>query len=258
MNLNVYLGVVRRYWYIVLVGAALAAGLAVLSAVRVGGDGLTSRQPKVWAVHEHILVTQSGCPICRSVLSGNYTAPGNLTTNAILYANLATSSAVHRIMLRDGKLPGDIAANAQANPDGSLLPIIDLAGIATSPEAAAEMASRGVAALKTYITSQQNAYRIPRNTRVLLQPLGTADSPVLVSSQSITRPIFVFLAVLFAVVGLAFIFENLRLARQVEPATPSQHADDDRDDDETDKVLTTTRTPPRQTLSLPSRRERSG
>ena len=210
MDLNLFLQVARRFKYLVVIGVLAAAALALLSYTKVSGNGITYRQPKLWASHEQPLVTQAGCPICQANPRDSSTFT-NLTANAVVYANIASNEVVTRLAESNGgKLPGVISAAAVVSPESGTLPIIDIAGTATSPPGAKVTAQRGVKALRSYILNQQLASQVEPSNRIILEGLGPPDKPTVVRSPSITRPVFIFLAVLIAFLGVAFVLENLR------------------------------------------------
>jgi hypothetical protein len=210
MDLNLYFRVIARFRVLVIGGVLLAACLAFFSYARVSAHGLSYRQPKEFASHDQLLVTQNGFPLGQATVSPGVQPPGNLTTTAVLYSSLAQSGVVRAMMLRHGPVHGIIQANAEATADGSLLPIIDIAGIATSPADATATLRAGTQALRDYVRQQQIANKTAQSNRIIFQSMSVVGPPVLLKSPSITRPIFVFLAVLMAVLGLAFILENLR------------------------------------------------
>jgi hypothetical protein len=225
MDLNLYLRVIRRFKYIVIVGVILAAMLAVLSYARVSSSGVTYRQPKLWASHVQLFVTQPGAPLFQATVPPGVQAPGNFATQAVLYASFAASPVVAELMLQHGKLPGVVEANAETTADGSTLPIIDLAGVATSPQAARLTAERGVAALRQYIVTAQDKAHVAADNRTILSALGPPELPLLIKSPSITRPIFIFLAVMIAVIGLAFVLENMRPRVRMQPPSSGNRVD---------------------------------
>lgn len=210
MDLNLYFRVIARFRVLVVGGVVLAACLAFFSYARVGPHGLSYRQPREFASHDQLLVTQNGFPLGQAIPAPGLQQPGNLTNTAVLLASYAQSGLIRSIMLQHGAVNGVIQANALANPDGSLLPEIDIAGIATSPQAATATLRSGENALRDFVRTQQDAAKTSPRNRVILQSQGIVGAPLLLKSPSITRPIFVFLAVLMAVLGLAFILENLR------------------------------------------------
>jgi len=229
MDLNLFFRVVRRYRFLVIFGVLVATALAILSFAKITGSGLAYRQPKQWASHENLLVTQPGFPLGQATLPIGVQAPGNLSTNAVIYATLASSKLVSGIMRSYGGPLGKVDAVAVTNPDGSTLPIVDIAGLATSQGVAKRTADNASKALTQYVVNEQENAKppIPPSNRIILNSLGAPDTPQLIKSPSKTRPIFVFLAVLMAFIGLAFILENLRPAVRVQ----ERQQDRDRDDD---------------------------
>lgn len=217
MDLNLFLRVVQRFKIVVIVGFLLATLLAVFSYARISPKGLTYRQPKEWASHDQLLVTQPGFPLGQATTGPGLQAPGNLATQAVIYSSLAQSGAIRAMMLQHGPVPGVIQANAEMTADNGVLPIIDIAGVATTPKAADETLRRGTAALREYLVKQQTANGISQRNRIILDSLAAVGAPTLMKSPSITRPIFVFVAVMLAVIGLAFILENLRPRIRMQP-----------------------------------------
>jgi hypothetical protein len=71
-----------------------------------------------------------------------------------------------------------------------------------------------------YVKSQQALAAIPNGDRVDLQVLQNATPPILLQPRRKTLPIVIFVAVMTAVVGLAFILENAR--PRVTPVTALQ------------------------------------
>jgi hypothetical protein len=148
---------------------------------------------------------------------------------AVLYAELATSDPVRNLMKLDGAIPlcdrrgvgglgepatdrcGRIVATPVVVGDNRVaLPLLDLMAIATSPRAAVDLAQRSANAFGTYIREQQRANDVPLTDRVVVQQLVRPLPPRVFQPRSKTMPIVVFLAVMFATVGLAFLLENAR------------------------------------------------
>ncbi len=70
MDLTLYGRVLRRFWWVVVPGVALAFVLALLSFVRVSADGIAYRDPEVWqsqtsapAYPARVPVGQDGPPL---------------------------------------------------------------------------------------------------------------------------------------------------------------------------------------------------
>lgn len=133
---------------------------------------------------------------------------------ANVYAALATSDPVERLIRRHGPLRGSITAIALKSTNGSdaPLPLVAVNGVSTSPERAMAVADRAAQGLRDYIEIEQRKNGIPDNQRVILsivkEPGPTTTD--LLKRRSKTLPIVIFLTTLLAFVGLTFILENLR------------------------------------------------
>jgi hypothetical protein len=138
--------------------------------------------------------------------------PARFNNLAVLYAELATSDQVRRLMRRDGPLRGRVIATpVVAGGDfKTQLPMIDLMAISTSPHGATLLAQRSASALATYIRDEQSASNVPESDRAIIAPVVRPAAAEVFRPRSKTMPIVVFLAVMFVTVGLAFLLENLR------------------------------------------------
>jgi hypothetical protein len=227
VDFGLYIRVLWRFRLLVLAGVVLALTLALLSTVKVGRDGITYRDHELWSSTVRVLVTQSGFPEGRlyaqeptepgetpgetAAKLGPITDPGRFNNLAILYAELATSDPVRRVIRRGGPVNGKIIATALRDEQtGTLLPLIDIAAISISPQAAAELAVRGAGGLNTFLNEQQRANDVPPEDRVVVQTIVMPRGALIFQPRSKTMPIVVFLVVMLAILGLAFILENLR------------------------------------------------
>lgn len=238
MDFRLYARVVWRFRLIVAVGFVLALMLATLSVVRVGAHGVSYRRSELWSTTMRLLVTQKGFPEGRlyaqepagpgttSPTPGQESAklgipladPNRFNTLAILYAELAGTDPVRRLMLRDGPIRGQVAATAlRDDASGVLLPLIDLVAVSTSPRAAVVLAQRTAHALDAYVAGEQRANSVPPGDRVVIQTIVQPKVPSVYQPRSKTMAIVVFLAVILASIGLAFILENLRPRVRVVP-----------------------------------------
>jgi hypothetical protein len=217
MDLQLYLRVLWRFRLLVAGGVVLATALAILAHVDVslrgGSPSFTSREGEVWMSQAKIWVTREGFPAGRLATTDEERPGADFAGLAVLYASLAGSDAVRDLMLREGPLTGSTEVKAAESGSGSRassLPFILIEGFASTPRAAVSMADRKMRALMMYIEEQQRADNTPASERVLLKVLVEPDRPQLLASRSLTRPIVIFLTVMIAVLGLAFILENLR------------------------------------------------
>jgi capsular polysaccharide biosynthesis protein len=126
-------------------------------------------------------------------------------------------------MLQDGPIHGQIAATAvRDDASGVLLPLIDLVAISTSRREAAILARRSASALDMYVARQQTANNVPTSDRVVVRTIDEPRVPQVYQPRSKTMAIVVFLAVMLATVGLAFLLENLRPRVRVVADAPEQ------------------------------------
>lgn len=229
MDLALHLRVLWRFRYLVLCGILLATCLSFLTFVRVsiseGSINIGYRQSEVWKSSVTLFLTQDGFPWGRAfqgylpadVDKGQPPVPigdtNRLSSLATLYAQLASSDAVRRIMLRDGPLRGGVSATTLApslNYSGPPLPLISIEANGPTPTDAVHVARRGTAAFLTYLDEQQSDAGIPRRERVIVQVIQRPAGAALVEGRRKTLPMIVFMTTMLAVFGLAFVLENLR------------------------------------------------
>lgn len=223
MDFRLYGRVLWRFRLLVAPGLLLAACLAILSVVKIGSDGLQYRENALWAAQARLGVTQQGFPWGRlfaestspsqGARSGDIPIanPARFNDLAVLYAELATSDPVLRLIRPKLTLNERIVATPlRAAESGTMLPLIQLIGVSTSPQGAISLARRSSTALSTYLQQQQLANGVPRADRVVLEQVLHARKAELYQPRSKTMPIVIFFAVVFATVGLAFLLENLR------------------------------------------------
>jgi len=222
MDLQIFVGVIRRHRAVVIVGVALAVLLAVFSYVRVAGfDGwrptLSYREDQKWQSETRVLVTSPGFSSGSTLLHAGASAEAiqraedRLASLALLYADYVTSDDVTAIVRRQGPITGKIVAQAaQATGGTATLPIVDIVSVAPSARTATDLANRYASALSWYVQSQQLRNSLPPDQRVSLETLNRAAQAQLAAPRSRTLPVIVLLAVLSATIGLAFVLENLR------------------------------------------------
>jgi hypothetical protein len=222
VDLRLYGSVLWRFRVLVALGAVLAVALATLSVFRIGADGVQYRQSELWSSTTRLGVTQRGFPEGR-LFAGIATPedvakldipvadPARLNTLAVQYAELATSDPVRRLMLHDGPIGGKIIATpVVVGENRVMLPYLDIMSISTTPERAVRLAQRSAKALATYIESRQRANNVPTSDRVVVEQIVRPKAPKIFQPRSKTMAIVVFLATMFATIGLAFLLENLR------------------------------------------------
>lgn len=225
MDLQLYLRVLWRFRLLVLSGLLLACALALLSYVRPSSSGFSYRQDEQWASYATVLVSGPEFALSSSGIDGTgdpraqvdrlgvqQAAQARYTALAILYSKLADSDAVKKILRRDGPILGyvEAAAVTTSDNDSDALPLISVAAVSNTPERARSLAQRELAALQEFLSDDQSAKNVAVDKRVSLGVVKQPGKAVLLQGRSKTLPIVIFLTVVLAVIGLAFVLENMR------------------------------------------------
>lgn len=222
MNLHVFARVLWRFKYVVGAGFVVALILAVLTVAEL--PSLKPRTPTLYGSRATLLVTQSGFPwgsavqqYARSGRSSDQVPAGDLgrlTALANLYVQIANSDVIAALVTRRATAHGTISAtqNYSISPSfySSPLPILTLTGTSTSPKNSRLVTQAGVDVLMNYLKREQDAAGIAGRERVVVQELQRPRTAFVVQGMKKTLPIVVFLTVMLAVTGLAFVLENLR------------------------------------------------
>ena len=211
MDLDLYGRVLWRHRFLVLGGVALACALAVFSIARVtwedGRPRLQYRSDEVWESSSTLQLTQPGFPEGSVLLD-----VGRLSSLAEVYAVLVTSDEVMQIVRKTGPL-GSARGIALQTADKEPSPFIAISSAAATPDQAVSVTRRATDAFLTYVRQRQSAAGIPGGLRVSLRVVDSPKGAFLVAPRKKTVPVVVFLAVLSATVGLAFLLENTRRRR---------------------------------------------
>ncbi len=227
MDLRLFGRVLWRFRVLVLVGFILAIGLSALTVLKIGPNGLTYRDARLWSADMQLEVTQAGCPICRLYATRSSTTPGEpgapiepkapivdptrFATLALYYANEMTTDPVRQLARRGDGVTGKLIATARRDDQsGTLLPYIDVTSISTSAKGAMTYAERSADALNAYIREQQRLNHVPVSDRAIVQKVVHPHGANVYRSRPKTLPLVVFFAVMFATIGLAFVLENAR------------------------------------------------
>src|SRR5436305_1249748 len=195
MDLGLFARVLWRFRLIVLAGLVLAVALAFLSFMKVNLNGsprLSYRAHESWSSQATLLVTQQQFPEGRSVFSQEipptgstklqdfvpkFADPSRFTQLTDLYAQLAISDDVRRLMLRDGPIHGKVEATPTVENNGvAELPLLSIIGLATTAAGANAVADRAVNAFTSFLAHQQSASGIPTAQRVVLQEIKKPDN----------------------------------------------------------------------------------
>jgi hypothetical protein len=236
MDLALYTRVLWRFRLLVVLGFVLACALAFFSYARLsfagGSPKIGYRQAETWQSKTRLLITQPGFQIGRLSTGSPYptsTAPkggpvasqGYLASLAMSYVQLGNSDPVQAMLARDRTVHGTMTvAPEYVGPSYNLgtLPVLDVEGSGPTAADAVHTSQRGAGVFMEYFKRQQILHGVAPRNRVQLQVLNTASAPQILVARKKTLPIVIFIAVMTAAIGLAFILENLRPRIRAVPA----------------------------------------
>lgn len=218
MDLALYARVLWRHWLILLAGAVLGIVLAIVSYYRVEAGvppELTPRKAEVWQSSASVLLTQRSQVVPVPGLND----PDSLARVAGLYARLATSDEVLDRVKGGATAAGAIQAVPSVDRNSeTVLPVVVLLGTGATAQEARRLVGSGLDAFLSYVEEQQRT--IPVQSRVGLRILNSPQPAELVVPRKKTLPIVIFLSILVAAIGAAFVLENrarLRPGAEVAP-----------------------------------------
>lgn len=235
MDLNHFLAVLRRFRGLLIAGVAVSLLLTLAATAKVemrhGVPSVAFRKSEEWASETRLLLSQPQFNAARLQRSGvdpatalnlQSASDARLPGLASLYSNYVAGDGVQKAVLDRTRLGGALESSVvQVSPtNDALLPIISIVGVADTPAHSVKLAVMARQSLAAYVDRQQGEQGVPTTGRVHLTVLNAANQPALIRPHSKTLPVAVFLVVLFAFVGLAFVLENLR--PRVEVVPPSQ------------------------------------
>ena len=213
MELRDLAGIVRRRWLVALVGLVLAIGLGFVTYLKRSDNSYTSTTT--------VFVTQQGFPFASPTTSGTGVNPGELSTLAFLYAQIAQSDSILRSIGAPFNSISATVATSGAFGSGNALPFINLTGTATTAGEAQQLATSVTSALRRYVIAGEQAANTPAGQRVDLQVLNAAPrgKPVAARTRVVILPGVVFLTVILVFLGFIFMLENMSKPREtkVEP-----------------------------------------
>jgi hypothetical protein len=222
VDLQLAIRVLWRFRLLVIPGLVLAATLAFLSMVRINVSGsphFTYRAQPQYESTTSVFVTTHGFPWGSLNLHAGPNDPnaprgsvdtGVLRNFASLYLTLATSGPVMKRLAQTGPINGVITAYPILAPDSTTLPLLGLSSVAATPGGALTLAKRHLAAFQEWLKTSQVKAGTDPDQRIVLEPVTGPLPATLLMGRKKTKPIMIFLAMSVAVIGLAFVLENLR------------------------------------------------
>jgi hypothetical protein len=236
MDTALLMSVIGRHKLVITAGFVIALVLAFFSVAKVDphrSPYVSYRKAQQWASYSRILVAQPGFTVGSTLAGAGAAAAQALDTKsaadsrmpalATIYASFVTGDSVQKLIERHGPMRGELQAVAlpvdPTGGGGGVLPVISIAALADSTQYALSLGNRATVALQEYIAQQQQANGVPPSERVQLIVLNKAGQLKLIKPRSKALPIAVFLVVMFAFVGFAFLLENRRRGENEQEKT---------------------------------------
>jgi hypothetical protein len=234
MNLARHAAVLWRFRRITAVGLLLGIFLAVYASYDITSSGLVRRGNPTYTSRSQLLVTQAGCPECRSVLpvtpalgsateepkvdpdQVEFADPARFNTLADLYTKLVVSDEVLASIPQHPSPAQIIASPLPAVSGAPILPIIQLDTIAGSPEAAQRLNADTGKALRELIAREGRKNDVGPAKSVQIETINAPSPGALAAGASYTASILALLLTLVGTVALTHLLENLRNRRDTD------------------------------------------
>jgi hypothetical protein len=231
MNLARHAAVLWRFRRVTVAGLLLGIFLAVYASYSISPSGLVKRGHPTYMSRSQLLITQAGCPECRSVLPVTpplsstdsepkidpnqleFADPARFNTLADLYTKLIVSDDVL------ARIPGHpSAAQIVASPlpavsGAPILPIIQLDTFAGSGEAAQQLNADTGKALRDLIARDSRRNGVSETKAVQIETINAPSPGAVTAGASYTASILALLLVLVGTVAVVHLLENLRNRR---------------------------------------------
>jgi zinc ribbon protein len=252
-NVRVYANALRRFWWVLVIGAvaALFAGLSARYSVSLFPPGLEEKDQVTYTSETQLLVSSAENPYIRSQKTFNPTSDNEgsgatggeepsadgaspldeipitsapdlntLVRTANLYPFVIESDDVAAYRREKyGDLPGSISALGVTSVvtanriELSEIPVIRLVAVADSPDDAVGLANKTATAFIGWLGEQQKAAKILPEDRIVVEQLTVPHGAIPSGGSSKTLPILVFLVVFAAFCVLAVLLDYLIPAR---------------------------------------------
>ena len=241
MDASHHLQVLWRARSLLIAGVLAGCMLAVVAAFHVRWDGglaVEWRGKQTWQSSSTLFVTQNGFPWGRVTLPAatlnqggapatagtdgqpnsprekrEFGAPERFSDLAVLYSYLANSQQVRALIRSRPRERQILISPVQNATTGVGLPLLKVAAQAHSPTAARKLNGAAIAALREYLEAEQRDADISPLLRVRIQVLNPPSRAVVTAGRSYIPSLIAFMLAIAAAIGLAYLLENLRLAR---------------------------------------------
>jgi hypothetical protein len=246
---NDYVRSLLRFWWVLVIGLAVAQVAAIMAVYTVDLSSippeLTQREKPSYSAQGRLLVTDADEPHLRFEKTNKQavtaTAEGKLAEIPVtqapdtatliqaanLYPSFIDSDPVAELRTQMfGPTPGTLkvsALYAVSSPSRftpSRVPVIQVIGVANSPQKAIQLVDRTNQAFIRWLKLRADAKGIPPAQRITIMPLKTPKTAAAFGGSSSTLPVLVFGVVLLAFVALALFFDRMFPRR--EPAQAAE------------------------------------
>jgi hypothetical protein len=230
---NRYVHALRRFWWLLALGLAVAVFAAIVSVYRVSlsvPPSVEKRDQVTYTATARLLVTSNEAPYFRTTVTrelvtegGESTqeyagAPdiGTLISTANLYPILIESDEVRQLRQEmSGSIPGVVTTRAiyEVNSPGrfelSQVPVVEVYGHADTYAGAVALTQATVEAFLAYVERSQDQAGLGRQERILLQEIQRPVAAFASGGGSLSLPLMLFVVVAAAFCALAILLDRV-------------------------------------------------
>jgi hypothetical protein len=212
----------RRFWWVLVIGAIVAAAFATLLSYSVSGfpPKFTPREASDYTSEARLFVTSGDAPYLRTSVTVKSTVPigttgQEATTEEVQQPDVKTlvdAANVYPLLIESddvaqlrtemfGSLEGEVsaqtiyAAATAARYLPSDIPVLEVFATAGTPKAARTLAGATTEAFQKWIVREQQRAQIPESQRIQVKDLEAPADPIAVGGQSMGLPLLAFLAI---------------------------------------------------------------
>jgi hypothetical protein len=237
----------RRFWWVLAIGAFVAAGIAFLMVYTFEDGKLVKREQPVYTAVARLFVTSGEAPYLRTTVPRYTDVPigtgGTQTTSRPLTQvldapdtrTLVAATNVYPLLIESddvaqlrselyGDIPGEVTAQAifsgatATRYQPSEIPVIELFATADKPGDAIALASATSKTFRQWMSREQKKAGIDVKQRILIQELEAPTEAVPTGGGGIALPVLAMLAVLTAFGAGAIMLDRLYPRPQDEDA----------------------------------------
>jgi hypothetical protein len=236
MNLARHAAVLWRFRAVTAAGLLLGIVLAILASYQVTTHGLVARGVSTYGSTSQLMITQEGCPECRTILPTG-PQPGTPETStdtaenpdklafadpvrylalADLYTKLLVSDEV-RARMPERPVQGQISASPVPAVSGApILPIIELTTMAPTAEGATKLNVHAAEALRAQLRDEARKNDVAPDQVVQVKALNAPSPGAVVSGPSHTASVLALMLCLIGTIAVTHLLASLRPKHEPE------------------------------------------